>query len=102
VAHRLRTIYDSDQILVLKDGHVAEKGSHRELLDQNGIYAELWNGKNTTSFTLIPWEMTDELISFFLFSLLTAQELSMSQDLEYERSLDGEGATEEVDEPKSK
>jgi ATP-binding cassette subfamily B (MDR/TAP) protein 7 len=47
VAHRLRTIYDSDQILVLKDGRVAEMGSHRELLDQNGIYAELWNGEYT-------------------------------------------------------
>lgn len=45
VAHRLRTIFDSDQILVLKDGHVAEQGSHRDLLDQNGIYAELWNGR---------------------------------------------------------
>jgi ABC transporter ATM len=47
VAHRLRTIYDSDQILVLKDGRVAEMGSHRELLDLNGIYAELWNGEYT-------------------------------------------------------
>ncbi|PKY04623.1 putative ABC transporter [Aspergillus campestris IBT 28561] len=45
VAHRLRTIFDSDQILVLKDGHVAEQGSHRDLLDQNGIYAELWNAQ---------------------------------------------------------
>ncbi|KAJ5476745.1 ABC transporterintegral membrane type 1 [Penicillium sp. IBT 31633x] len=45
VAHRLRTISDSDQILVLKEGHVAEMGSHRELLDRNGIYAELWNAQ---------------------------------------------------------
>ncbi|PWY88419.1 P-loop containing nucleoside triphosphate hydrolase protein [Aspergillus heteromorphus CBS 117.55] len=48
VAHRLRTIYDCDQILVLKEGHVAEKGSHRELLEQNGIYAELWNAQETS------------------------------------------------------
>jgi ABC-type sugar transport system ATPase subunit len=45
VAHRLRTICDSDQILVLKDGHVVESGSHRELLDLEGVYAELWNGE---------------------------------------------------------
>lgn len=45
VAHRLRTIYDSDQILVLKDGHVAEQGSHRELLEENGIYAQLWHAQ---------------------------------------------------------
>ncbi|PYH46870.1 ATP-binding cassette Fe/S cluster precursor transporter ATM1 [Aspergillus saccharolyticus JOP 1030-1] len=43
VAHRLRTIYDCDQILVLKEGRVAETGSHRELLELNGIYSELWN-----------------------------------------------------------
>ncbi|CAI7646894.1 unnamed protein product [Penicillium viridicatum] len=43
VAHRLRTICDSDQILVLKEGHVAEMGSHRELLERDGTYAELWN-----------------------------------------------------------
>ncbi|KAJ5379878.1 Iron-sulfur clusters transporter atm1 [Penicillium cataractarum] len=45
VAHRLRTIYDSDQILVLKDGEVVEMGSHRELLDLEGVYAELWNAQ---------------------------------------------------------
>lgn len=50
VAHRLRTICDCDQILVLQDGHVAETGSHRDLLEQNGIYAELWNGKTVLSF----------------------------------------------------
>lgn len=53
VAHRLRTIYDSDQILVLKDGQVVEMGSHRELLDLEGVYAELWNGK----LTLAMWPL---------------------------------------------
>ncbi|KAF9885177.1 Iron-sulfur clusters transporter atm1, mitochondrial [Aspergillus nanangensis] len=67
VAHRLRTIYDSDQILVLKDGHVEEMGSHRELLDRNGIYAELWN----------------------------AQEMSLAQDVEYERNTELEADSEE-------
>ncbi|KAK2802805.1 Iron-sulfur clusters transporter atm1, mitochondrial [Emmonsiellopsis sp. PD_5] len=46
VAHRLRTIYDSDQILVLKDGKVAESGTHTELVGQDGgVYAELWNAQ---------------------------------------------------------
>lgn len=54
IAHRLRTIYDSDQILVLKDGHVAETGTHRELLDQDGIYAELWHGKCLVIFHHLP------------------------------------------------
>ncbi|EMC95682.1 hypothetical protein BAUCODRAFT_122979 [Baudoinia panamericana UAMH 10762] len=45
VAHRLRTIYDSDLIIVLKDGNVAEQGSHEQLLDRNGLYSELWNAQ---------------------------------------------------------
>lgn len=47
VAHRLRTIFDSDLIIVLKEGQVAEMGSHRELIDRDGVYAELWSGKST-------------------------------------------------------
>lgn len=42
VAHRLRTIYDSDIIFVLKDGSVEESGTHTELLNKNGLYAQLW------------------------------------------------------------
>ncbi|KFY29696.1 hypothetical protein V494_08537 [Pseudogymnoascus sp. VKM F-4513 (FW-928)] len=45
VAHRLRTIYDSDKIIVLKEGKVAESGSHSELIDTGGVYSELWSGK---------------------------------------------------------
>lgn len=54
VAHRLRTIYDCDQILVLKEGRVVEIGSHRELLEQNGIYSELWNSKWSLLFFFFP------------------------------------------------
>ncbi|KAK3935728.1 iron-sulfur clusters transporter ATM1, mitochondrial [Diplogelasinospora grovesii] len=42
VAHRLRTIYDADLIIVLKEGRVVEQGSHRELMERAGLYAELW------------------------------------------------------------
>jgi ABC transporter ATM len=45
VAHRLRTIYDSDKIIVLKEGQVAESGTHRELIDTGGLYSELWSGE---------------------------------------------------------
>jgi ATP-binding cassette, subfamily B (MDR/TAP), member 7 len=45
VAHRLRTIYDSDMIIVLKEGRVAESGTHSELIDTGGVYSELWSGK---------------------------------------------------------
>jgi ATP-binding cassette, subfamily B (MDR/TAP), member 7 len=46
VAHRLRTIYDADKIIVLKEGRVAESGTHSELIDTGGVYSELWSGKS--------------------------------------------------------
>ena len=45
VAHRLRTIYDSDVITVLKEGRVAEQGTHDGLVEKGGIYAELWSAQ---------------------------------------------------------
>jgi len=42
IAHRLSTIVDADQIVVLDQGRVAERGTHDELLDAGGLYAELW------------------------------------------------------------
>lgn len=45
IAHRLSTIKNSDLILVLKDGDVIESGTHDELLQKNGYYAELYNSQ---------------------------------------------------------
>ena len=43
IAHRLQSITNADQIVVLKEGCVAEKGTHEQLLQKNGLYARLWN-----------------------------------------------------------
>ena len=45
VAHRLSTIRSADVILVMKDGSVIEQGNHRELMQQNGFYAKLYNSQ---------------------------------------------------------
>ncbi len=42
IAHRLSTIKDADQIVVLEDGHVVERGTHDALLEEEGLYAHLW------------------------------------------------------------
>jgi ABC transporter ATM len=67
IAHRLRTIFDSDIIFVLKDGEVVECGTHSELCAQQGVYANLW----------------------------AAQERSLGQDMELERNLEAERETQE-------
>ncbi len=43
IAHRLSTVVDADEILVLVDGRVAERGSHRELLAAGGVFARMWD-----------------------------------------------------------
>ncbi len=45
VAHRLSTIRNADVILVMKDGHIIEKGNHDELMKKNGFYTNLYNSQ---------------------------------------------------------
>ncbi|MET3613143.1 ATP-binding cassette subfamily B protein [Rhizobium aquaticum] len=43
IAHRLSTVINADEIIVLKDGEIAERGTHAELLEQKGLYERMWN-----------------------------------------------------------
>lgn len=43
IAHRLSTVIGADEIIVLRDGQIAERGTHTSLLDQDGLYAQMWS-----------------------------------------------------------
>ncbi|XP_055301610.1 ATP-binding cassette sub-family B member 6-like isoform X2 [Sitodiplosis mosellana] len=51
VAHRLSTVIHADEILVMKDGEIMERGRHNVLLDKKGIYADMWNVQNDANST---------------------------------------------------
>lgn len=54
IAHRLRTIYDCDIIIVLKEGRVAESGTHEQLINRNGLYSELWSAQELMYTETVP------------------------------------------------
>ena len=56
IAHRLSTILAADEILVVKDGEIVERGQHKELVKQGGVYSELYN----TQFNRISDEEEEE------------------------------------------
>jgi ATP-binding cassette subfamily B protein len=45
IAHRLSTIRDADVIIYMQDGDIKETGTHEQLMQRNGLYAELYNSQ---------------------------------------------------------
>ena len=56
IAHRLSTVVNADQIIVLNEGRVAEQGTHAELVRRNGLYARMWRDYNQA----VQWKITAE------------------------------------------
>ncbi len=63
IAHRLKTIRNADQILVLEDGRVKEQGAHPELLKKQGLYARLWEMQQKSLHWNLRGAMNTELNS---------------------------------------
>jgi ATP-binding cassette subfamily B protein len=49
IAHRLSTVVDADEIIVLRGGEIAERGRHQALLARDGLYAQMWNRQREAS-----------------------------------------------------
>jgi hypothetical protein len=64
---------------VLKDGRVAEQGTHTELIDAGGVYGELWHGTNSSLHFLSRAAWTDQF--------LIAQETALSEDVDPEKDI---------------
>ena len=54
IAHRLSTIQHADQIVVLSQGQVVEKGTHDQLVEKDGAYANLWNMQLSKPADVLP------------------------------------------------
>jgi ATP-binding cassette subfamily B protein len=56
IAHRLSTVREADQLLVIDDGHIVEQGTHHSLLEQDGLYAELYRTQFADQEDVAPGE----------------------------------------------
>lgn len=64
IAHRLSTITHVDQIIVLDQGQIVERGTHAELLQQRGLYARLWNQQRQVPDSLLCTEPAESYCNF--------------------------------------
>ncbi len=65
IAHRLSTVVHADQIIVMEDGRILERGTHRELLDLGGLYAGMWERQREAEWARQRFaEMLDEEAEF--------------------------------------
>jgi ABC-type multidrug transport system fused ATPase/permease subunit len=65
IVHRLGTIRNVDNIIVLKDGRVAEEGTHDELLKKESMYSDMWQMQLHSTSTLTSRTGLDQLVELF-------------------------------------
>ncbi|NMD44672.1 MAG: ABC transporter ATP-binding protein, partial [Clostridiales bacterium] len=49
IAHRLSSVVDADRIMVMEAGKIVESGTHEDLLEKGGVYAQMWKDFNTAA-----------------------------------------------------
>ena len=72
IAHRLSTVVDADQIIVLGEGTIAERGTHAQLLEHDGVYSSMWNRQREAD------EALRKLAENYETRGMTAEELALS------------------------
>ncbi|MEI3266062.1 MAG: hypothetical protein V8R85_02530 [Frisingicoccus sp.] len=56
IAHRLSTVVGADRMIVLEEGHVAEQGTHAQLVAAGGLYSRMWTDYNKA----VQWKIISE------------------------------------------
>ncbi|WP_337660290.1 ABCB family ABC transporter ATP-binding protein/permease [Anderseniella sp. Alg231-50] len=72
IAHRLSTVVDADQIIVLGEGRIAERGTHAQLLEHDGVYSSMWNRQREAD------EALRKLAENYEARGMTAEEIALS------------------------
>jgi ATP-binding cassette subfamily B protein len=62
IAHRLSTIVDADEIIVLNEGRIAERGTHTQLILREGLYAAMWRRQQDAHESAAPAESDSVLL----------------------------------------
>ncbi len=83
IAHRLSTIDTADEILVIKNGKIVERGAHAALLNKQGVYADMWNRQRESSDESMasPKQTVEQTDKKKLMPSLEGAELEEEQDL---------------------
>ena len=56
IAHRLSTVFGANKIILLEKGKLVEQGTHKELVNANGLYARMWQDYNKA----VQWKITSD------------------------------------------